>query len=281
MTHFPKAVLAAFAALAFLSCTRNEGTVVARVGKETLTREQLQAMVPPEFAGHAAKDVYLDVARRWIRTRLLAREARRLELDDNLEVRRQIRERTEDILAQALLDRILDTVPEIPEATLRKYYDENQQEFLRQEPEVSYRRLRLPDQATAAAMHQAITPVGFANEAQRLNPDPSAALEANRSWRRSELPASVAEVLFSLQEGQISPPVQVSDGWALFLVVSRVQPGTVRPFQDVSDLVRLKLAEQERRRRLDDVVAQLARQSGTEILSKALPGTDSAASKKQ
>jgi parvulin-like peptidyl-prolyl isomerase len=281
MKLLSQAVLAACIALALASCARKEGTVVARVGKESLTRDQLQAMVPPEFAGHATREVYLDLTRRWIRTRLLSREARRLELEDNLEVRRQIRERTEEILAQSLVDRILDTIPEIPEAALRKYYDDNQQEFLRQEPEVSYRRLRLPDQATAAAMRQAITPVGFATEAQRLNPDPAAALESQRSWRRSELPANVAEVLFSLQEGQISPPVQVADGWALFLVVARVQPGSVRPFQEVSDLVRLKLAEQERRRRLDEVVAQLARQSGTEIISKALPGTDSAASKKQ
>jgi len=265
---------------AMMSCARNEGTVVARVGKETLTREQLLAMVPPELSSHAGRDVYLDMTRRWIRTRLLARESRRLELDDNLEVRRQIRERTEDILAQALTDRVLDTIPEMPEQALRRYYDDNQQEFLRQEPELAFRRLRLPDQATAAAMRQAITPVGFANEAQRLNPDPSAALEAQRFWRRSELPANVAEVLFSLQEGEISPPVQVTDGWGLFLVVSRVQAGTVRSFPEVSDLIRLRLTEIERKRRLDEVVAQLARQSGTEIVSKALPGSDSAAAKK-
>lgn len=280
MRKLPSAIAALLAAGVISSCTRNEGTVVARVGKETLTREQLLAMVPPELSSHAGRDVYLDMTRRWIRTRLLAREALRLELDDNLEVRRQIRERTEDILAQALTDRILDTIPEMPEQALRKYYDDNQQEFLRQEPELAFRRLRLPDQATAAAMRQAITPVAFANEAQRLNPDPSAALDAQRFRRRSELPANVAEVLFSLQEGEISPPVQVSDGWALFLVVSRVQAGTVRSFPEVSDLIRLRLTEIERKRRLDEVVAQLARQSGTEIVSKALPGSDSAAPKK-
>lgn len=280
MKKLPIGISALLVAGALISCTHTESTVVARVGKETLTREQLLAMVPPELAGHAGREVYMDIARRWIRTRLLSREARRLELDDNLEVRRQIRERTEDILAQALTDRILDTIPEMPEATLRKYYDENQQEFLRQEPEVAFRKLRLPDQATATAMRQALTPVGFASEAQRLNPDPSSALESQRFWRRSELPVNVSEVLFSLQEGQISPPVQVSDGWALFLVASKVQAGTVRSFQDVTDLIRLHLTEVERRRRLDEVVAQLSRQSGTEIVSKALPGSDSATPKK-
>ena len=280
MRKLPSALATLLVAGVIVSCTRNEGTVVARVGKETLTREQLLEMVPPELSSHAGREVYLDMTRRWIRTRLLAREARRLELDDNLDVRRQIRERTEDILAQALTDRVLDTIPEMPEPALRRYYEDNQQEFLRQEPELAFRRLRLPDQATASAMRQAITPVGFANEAQRLNPDPSAALEAQRFWRRSELPANVAEVLFSLQEGEISPPVQVADGWALFLVVSRVQAGTVRSFPEVSDLIRLRLTEIERKRRLDEVVAQLARQSGTEIVSKALPGSDSAAAKK-
>ncbi len=279
MTSIPRGLSALCfvgTALVLTSCSKPDGVVVARVGKEFLTREQLQALVPPEIAAHAGREVYLDLTRRWVRAKLLANEARRLEYDDNLEVRRRIREKNDEVLGQFFLDRILDTLPEVPEAALRKYYEENQQEFLRQEPEVAFRKIRLADQATAAAMRLGLTPANFAAEAQRLNPDPSAAVEAQRLWKRSELPPAVAEVLFSLQEGQISPPVQMPDGWGLLLLQTKAAVGSVRTFQEISDLIRLRLAEAERRRRIEEVVAQLSRQSGVEILSQSLPGADSA-----
>lgn len=264
-------------ALVSVSCSKPEGVVVARVDKEILTRDQLQAMIPPEIASHAGREVYLDITRRWIRSKLLAKEARRLEYDDNLDVRRRIREKNDEVLGQFLLDRILDTLPEVSEAALRRYYEENQQEFLRQEPEVGFRKIRLADQPTAAAMRMALTPANFAAEAQRLNPDPSAAAESQRLWKRSELPAAMAEVLFSLQEGQISPAIQLPDGWGLLLVQTKAAVGSVRSFQECSDLIRLRMAETERKRRIDEVVSQLSRQSGVEIVSQALPGADSVA----
>ncbi len=271
--------LVAFCAVGFsllaASCSKPEGVVVARVDKEFLTRDQLQALIPPEIASHAGREVYLDLTRRWIRSKLLAKEARRLEYDDNLEVRHQIREKTDEVLGQFLLDRILDTMPEVSEPALRKYYEENQQEFLRQEPEVGFRKIRLADQPTAAAMRLALTPANFAAEAQRLNPDPSAAAEAQRLWKRSELPPSVAEVLFTMPEGQISPPVQMPDGWGLLLLQTKAAVGSVRSFQEISDLIRLRMAEIERKHRIDEVVYQLSRQSGVQIVSQALPGADS------
>lgn len=276
--RIPGPFASALVLVVLASCARDEGVVVARVGKEVLTRDQLAAMVPVDVASKANREVYLDLARRWMRTRLLAREARRLELQDDPEVRRLIRERTEEVLAQVVTDRLLDTLPEIPEAVLRNYYDAHQAEFQREEPEISFRRIRLADQAAAQAMLNKLTPANFVAEAQRLNPDPTEALEAQRFWRRSALPGALAEPLFALPEGEISDPIDLPEGGAgLFLLSSKVQPGSVRPFQDVSDLIRLKLSEEERKRRLDEALKQLSRLSGTEIITEALPGSDTAA----
>ncbi len=276
--RIPGRFVSAMSLVVLASCAREEGVVVARVGKEVLTRDQLAAMVPVDVASKANREVYLDLARRWMRTRLLAREARRLELQDDPEVRRLIRERTEEVLAQVVTDRLLDTLPEIPEAALRNYYDAHQTEFQREEPEISFRRIKLADQASAQALLNKLTPATFVAEAQRLNPDPVEALEAQRFWRRSALPGPMAEALFELQEGELSEPIELTGGGTgLFLLSAKVQAGSVRPFQDVSDLIRLKLSEEERKRRLDEALKQLSRLSGTEIITEALPGSDSAA----
>lgn len=256
-------------------CSRETGTVVARVGGETLTRERIEQLLPPELARHAGREVYLDLARRWVRQKLLAQEARRMDLDNDASVVRLLQDREDEALADALLERLLDSVPEASEDELRKYYEQHQQDFLRAEPEVGFRRIRLPDQPTAVALARTLTPANFASEAQRIQPD-AAGADVQRLWRRSELAPGTADALFSMQEGAISPPLQTSDGWCLFLLVSRAPPGSVRPFQDVVDLIRVRTAESSRRRRLEDLVARLSRQSSVELLSQNLPGMDSA-----
>lgn len=255
-------------------CSRETGTVVARVGREILTREQVEQQLPPELARHAGREVHLDLARRWIRQKLLAQEARRLDLDNDPEVRRTLKDREDEALADALLDRLLDSVPEAGEDELRKYYEQHQQEFLRIEPEVGFRRIRLPDQPTAVALAKSLTPANFASEALRIQPEGSGT-DAQRMWRRSELSPNIADILFSMQDGTISQPQQTPEGWFLFLLLSRAPSGSVRPFQDVVDLIRVRIAEGSRRRRLDDLVARLSRQGNIEFLSNNLPGMDS------
>jgi len=268
-------ILIGIAALLALlpGCSRETGTVVARVGRETLTRDQIEQQLPPELARHAGREVYLDLARRWIRQKLLAQEARRLDLDNDPSVRRVLQDREDEALADILLVRLLDSVSESNESQLRKYYEQHQQEFLRAEPEVGFRRVRLPDQPTAVALAKTLTPANFASEALRIQPE-GASSEIQRMWRRSELTPSLADALFSMQEGSISEPVQTPEGWCLFLLVSRAPAGSVRPFQDVVDLIRVRIAESARRRRLDDLVARLSRQGGVELLSNTLPGMD-------
>jgi len=263
----------AVAAALLPGCSRETGVVVARVGRETLTREQLEQKLSPELARHAGREVYLDLARRWIRQKLLAQEAKRLDLDNDESVKQTIRDREDEVLADALLSKNLDSVPETDENQLRKYYEQHQQEFLRIEPEVSFRRIRFPDQPTAVAKAKSLNAANFASEAQRLQTDASAS-DAQRMWRRSDLSPGLADLLFSLPEGQISSPIQTPDGWGLFLLVSRSPSGSVRPFQEVVDLIRVRMTESSRRRRLEELVARLSRQGSVELIARSLPGND-------
>lgn len=272
MTRNHLILLAAFVAV-LPGCSRETGVPVARVGQETLTREELEAQLSPELARHAGREVYLDLARRWIRQKLLAKEARRLDLDQSEEVKKLLVNREDEVLADALQTMVLDSIPEADENQLRKYYEEHQKEFLRMEPEVGFRRIRFPDKPTAVAKLEKLTPSNFASEAQLLQADPSGN-DAQRMWRRSELPPGLSDILFAMTDGEISEPVQITDGWGVFLLVSKAPAGSVRPYQDVVDLIRVRLTESSRRRRLDDLVARLSRQGNIELLANSLPGAD-------
>lgn len=254
------------------SCSREKGDVVAKVGNANLTRQELEGRIPPELSRYATRESYLDLTRRWIQTRILADEAMSRNLQKDPEIKRILDEQRDELLAQILVSRTFDSLPEPADGDIRHYFEAHQEEFLRRESEVSFMQIRLPDQANAMALRGRLTPSNFAEEAARLDPDQARNPQATRLFRRGELPAGVADAVFALKDGEISAPVQDADGWHIYHLLSRAAAGTVRPLTTVQDAIVLRLREDERRKRLQNWVAELRRNRKIQIWEERLPG---------
>lgn len=63
---------------------------------------------------------------------------------------------------------------------------------------------------------------------------------------------TVAEAAFSLPEGGVSPPVKGQFGQVL-LRVTKIEPGTVKPFEEVSGEIRKNLALQRAKDKIEDI----------------------------
>jgi parvulin-like peptidyl-prolyl isomerase len=259
--------------LVLVSCSRDKGDVVAKVGNSSLTRQELEGLIPPELSRYATRESYLDLTRRWIQTRILADEAMNRNLQKEPEVKRLLDDQRDELLAQILVSRVFDSLPDPADGDIRHYFETHQEEFLRREPEVSFMQIRLPDQPSATVLRARLTPANFADEAARLDPDLARNPQATRLFRRGELPAGVADAVFSLREGEISQPVQDAEGWHLYHLLSRASAGTVRPLATVQDGIVIRLREDERRRRLQNWVAELRRNRKIQIWEERLPGT--------
>jgi parvulin-like peptidyl-prolyl isomerase len=258
--------------LSLAGCSREKNDVVAKVGGASLTRQELEGLVPPELSRYATRESYLDLVRRWVQTRVLADEAKNRGLLKDPEVRRILDEQRDELLAQLLIQRVFDSVPDPSDADIRRYFETHQEEFLRREPEVSFMQVRLPDQPTAAALRARLTPANFSDEAARIDPDLARNPQATRLYRRGELAQGVADVLFALKEGEISAPVQDQDGWHIYHVLSRAAAGTVRPLATVQDAIVARLREEDRRRRVQNWVAELRRTRKIKVWEDRLPG---------
>lgn len=73
---------------------------------------------------------------------------------------------------------------------------------------------------------------------------------------RDALPGEAAEVVFGLEAGSVSAPVQTPLGWHVFQV-SEVRPPQTQPLEAVRDQVRQRLAQDEAVDALYDVTAQI------------------------
>lgn len=257
------------------SCSREKGDVVAKVGNSSLTRQELEGLIPPELSRFATRESYLDITRRWIQTRILADEAQNRSLHKDADVKRLLDEQRDELLAQILVSRVFDSIPDPADGDIRHYFEGHQEEFLRREPEVSFMQIRLPDQASATALRARLTPANFAEEAARLDPDLARNPQATRLFRRGELPAGAADAIFALKEGEISPPTQDADGWHIYHLLSRASAGSVRPLSTVQEAIVIRLREDERRKRLQNWVAELRRNRKIQIWEERLPGKPS------
>jgi len=122
------------------SCSGDKGDlkvnigVAARVGDEKITRkeadeifEQLPAKQQSEFKGKRGKAEFVD---KLIEEEVIYQEAIGLELQNEPEVKRKLKQSERNILITEYFNREILGKIEVSEEEIRKYYDEHQEEFL-------------------------------------------------------------------------------------------------------------------------------------------------------
>lgn len=99
--------------LASCSDSQPERGVVARVGQQSLSWEELRAALPEQFRDSASRRVALNRVREWVNSEALAQEARRLSLDTLSEMRRRMALYEQLLLAEELRRHLLAGSPSL------------------------------------------------------------------------------------------------------------------------------------------------------------------------
>ena len=148
---FPAFQLSRFLALCltfviFTSCSRSP--VVAEVGKEKITLEEFEAELKGAKRQGDTAEEKMNRLEYLIGDELLAQEAVRRGLDDDIEVQVKIDGYRRRVLAQALRDQVLKEG--IDERVIREYYQNHRDEFTREVINVAHILVRIPYEPTEA-----------------------------------------------------------------------------------------------------------------------------------
>jgi hypothetical protein len=261
----PLACLAVLLALV-AACRREEPVapdVVARVGEEEVRYAAFERALERTVGDDEAVlsgDVLSRLFDQFLDEELLAKVAEERGIAVGANRRRAV---------DALLR---DGVEEAPsEAEVRRFYDEHRAEFSRPE-RVLLRQILVEGEETAErARAQIVAGEDFAAVARRVSRDPSAergGLQGELS--REQLPASFAEEIFALGEGEVSAVVPADYGYHLFQVVARL-PEEVVPIAAAREQIVRRL----RRERADRWLAALVEEARTrytvEVYERNLP----------
>ncbi len=262
LSRIVAALMVAGMAIALSSCTTaGQNDVVARVNGDTITTSELirelrkrrgapmlvsmidDAIIAQraDEAGITATDEEMHL--RW--QRAIAEAGSEADMRAILEQRDVTDEEyREQLRTDLLLDKLAKASMEIPEQEIEDFYREHREDYALGE-RVHARMILLSSETDAQHIRDALSEpeADFAGLAEALSIDPGTKDEGgDMGWfERDDYARAITDVAFEMEEGEISDPIEVPDGWALLRVEGHREAGH-RPLEEVRDEIVARIA---------------------------------------
>ena len=225
------------ALLVWAGCRKQAGTEVARVGRATLTLEEVNRDIPYQLRGTLSAAQKREAAERWLEDELLYQEALRRGIDKEPEISVLLDKVRRDILIASLLERESEAEGAITEEQIVEYYNGHLDDFIRDEPEIWVRHILVETRAQALDVRSKLqSGVPFESVAREVSVEVESAVNGGDLGYVSEEIADAAfwKAISSMKPGQISRPILTNMGYHIAEVRGKKEKGTAREL----DLVR-------------------------------------------
>jgi peptidyl-prolyl cis-trans isomerase C len=235
-----------------------EQQVIVRVGDERLTLNELLDEIPPAMRSQISREDLQDYLARWINSQILYQEAKRRQLDTQIDIQRELRKLEIDLVANALLDQELDKPLAISDEEIRRYYETNRNSFVRTAPEIMAQHVQCADAATADSLYRLLLGgADFVQTASRLAAKGSDTTSWQSYFSEDETTPEIADQIFRLPVGTISKPVQSDFGYHIFKILNRFPKDTIRELGQVRSQLIAKLEVEKRQARYRQLLTDL------------------------
>ena len=266
-----------FAVVVFCLCFAMEGTVEAKskerrlsdeevlavIGKEKITLGEFNELIesfPPQYQDIIRRDKerFLDDV---INRKLLYREALKRKLDKDKDVKKKIRDMTEQILINEILIKEVKEKVKVSEEEMKQYYESHKDEF--QEPEEIRARHILVDTEEEAKEIADLISKGsdFSTLAKERSKCPSKDRGGDLGFfGRGRMDPEFEKVAFNLKVGEVSGIVKTRFGYHIIKLEEK-KPARLKDYSAVKDLIRQRLTTQKNKERSDAFIQELRNKS--------------------
>jgi peptidyl-prolyl cis-trans isomerase C len=211
--------------------------VVAIVDGQKFTYSEIMKAkegLPKQYQSAPEDKIFPALVNQAIDTYLINKAAQAAGEANNPEVKQAIQKATENIVSQAYL--LSQIKGKITDADVKAKYEEVVKQFP-QEKEVHIRHILVDDKNVALSVIKALqNGTDFKKLAQSKSKDETAKEGGDLGWfRKSELPAELAESAFALTPGSYSKePVKTDFGWHV-IKVEEIRDAKPPKFEEVKD----------------------------------------------
>lgn len=256
---------------------KEEG-ILAVVNGTTITVDGFEAEIkgyPPKYQdainedrGRFLEDVIL--------REVLYQNATKQGLDKSKEIQDLMEKYNKQVLAKKLIENYIETI-EVPEAELKKYYDENPEEFaIPEEVQASHILIKMQDPDNEESNKEALKKIeeinekiksGFAfDELAKENSEcPSSAKGGDLGYfTKGRMVPEFEDAAFNLKPGEVSGIVKTKFGYHIIKVTEKKETGK-KEFSEVKEGIREKLIVTQRKSAIGDYTNELKEKADIEI----------------
>lgn len=249
-----------------ISCSKRaeKKNVIAMVGDESLSLDELMDEIPPQVRGNISKVEIREFVMNWINRQVLYQEALQRKLDEREDVERAFDRLKKELLVSRLTDETLDTEVGVTDEEIAEYYESNKDAFTLEHSVVHAHHILLPeDQLTLAREVQRRLRNG--EDAEIIYNEVT--LDSMNAWdwdwgyfsenEVDNLIPDLANQIFRLKPGQVTPPIKSEYGYHVLKIIDKQEKGELQPLDQVKDEIRLKLETKKKNDRYQRFLLQV------------------------
>ncbi len=262
--------------LAAPACERREvgrpaadpGPVVAKINGQPLYRADLDAYLPEdEFALSTIEErrTYFD---RWVATQLLYVEAARVGMGVSDEVARKLEQYKKDMIADRLVQEVLDERAIVTRSEVLRYYRTHKDEF-NLEVRVSHILTNTIEEAQEAQEMLKTRPFSFVARKMSVDRHTGAGGDLGYLSKGNMLP-EFEEVVFRMRRGEVSDIVESEFGYHIIKLTDVRTSLSELPFEQVAPEISRTLLIRKRAAVYDSLVTALVEKARIEVIDADL-----------
>ncbi len=267
-------VLGAFVALS--ACERRDvghpavdpGPVVARINGQPLYKVDLDAYLPQdEFALSTIEErrAYFD---RWVSTQLLYEEAARVGMGVSDEVARKMEQYKKDLIADRLVEEVLNERAIVTRAEVMRYYRNHKDEY---NLEVRVSHILTNTYEEAAEAHEMLKTRPFSWVARKMSVDKHTGAGGDLGYlSKGNMLPEFEDVVFRMRRGEVSDVVESEFGYHIIKLTDVRTSLNGLPFDQVAPEISRTLLLRKRAAVYDSLITALVTNAKIEVIDPDL-----------
>jgi peptidyl-prolyl cis-trans isomerase C len=242
--------------------------VVARVGGSVLSKKEFESMLPEDYQDLLTADEKREYLDRWINTELLYREALNEGLGDSPEINAKLEAYKKDLVADRLVQKILQDRAVVSEDEVKAYFKEHEREY-NHEFRVSH--ILLNTLEDAETVKEKLKNNSFYWTAKKYSIDKHSHRGGDLGFlSKGNMIPEFENVVFKMKVGEVSDIIESEFGYHI-IKLTDIRPSPHKLiFDDVKDEVANSLLMQKRTATYDSLVSSLRSRSDINILDDEL-----------
>jgi len=231
--------------------------ILATINNDTITLGEFYQYwdaIPDQYKIQFNKE---DLLEQLIIQTLLVQRAHEINLNINPEVAFQIKNTTEQILIQHLIEKEIVEKTEINDEEIKSYYDEHKENYFKEEQIHVLNILTETEEEAIDALKKLEEGIDFSVLAQEISIAASASKGGDIGFiSKGTLNADIEDQLFILDSGDLSGIITTEKGFNIFKIIEKVSPYYLE-LDEVREEIKYQLLPQKQQQTFDQYLKDI------------------------